>query len=96
MGEFKPGLPEFFQEILGTENLLQIVKCLIFISKRNEPNRVAKCFCGNEEKYRKCHKDAYRKLIAFDDKDFIYFIERIVSSNEFISAYPLIAHQILK
>lgn len=85
---------EFFQEVFDTKDLLQIVKFLIFISKRNEPNRVAKCFCGNNEKYRKCHKDAYHKLTSFDDKDFKCFINRIISSNEFVSAHPLIARQL--
>ncbi|MDQ1086768.1 SEC-C metal-binding domain-containing protein [Siphonobacter sp. SORGH_AS_1065] len=53
---------EFLYEIFKTRNKLIIEKCLVYIAKKEEPNRVGVCFCGSGKKYRKCHRDTYKLL----------------------------------
>lgn len=79
---------ETFKSILRTDNILNVAQWLLFISKRQEPIRVDKCFCGSS-KYRQCHRDAYRKLTKFSDHELKFFIKEIIGSKEFISAYSL-------
>lgn len=53
---------EFFEDTFGTSNLNKIKRLLSFIVNNEEPNRVSECFCGSGEKYRKCHRQAYKLL----------------------------------
>jgi hypothetical protein len=69
---------QFFIEVFQTNDLTTIVKWLIFIRQRNEPNRVSKCFCGSSQKYRKCHRKTYRTLSAFTNQELDYFIDMIL------------------
>lgn len=69
---------QFFIEVFQTNDLTTIVKWLIFIKRRNEPNRVSQCFCGRSQKYRKCHRRAYRTISAFTNQELDYFIEMIL------------------
>lgn len=56
------GLLEYYGEKLGTTNVAEIIRLLYYIYKNPEPNRVAECFCGKKQKYRRCHRDAYQLL----------------------------------
>lgn len=69
---------QFFIEVFETNDLAAIVKGLIFIKQRNEPNRVSQCFCGSKQKYRKCHRETYRTLSAFTNQELDYFIDMIL------------------
>lgn len=69
---------DFFSEILETNDIRKMTQWLYFILQRKEPNRVAKkCFCGKNVMYRHCHRNAYRKLAAFSDKELEYFVARL-------------------
>lgn len=69
---------EFFKEILKTDNIFDIAKWLYFILQRKEPSRNEKeCFCGKKVMYRKCHRDAYRKLATFSDEELEYFTAKL-------------------
>lgn len=82
---------EFFKEILNTKSLLDVTQWMLFIAQRKEPERTHNCFCGKGEKYRRCHREAYRKMSLFSDLELINFIKQISSSKKFITDYPLIA-----
>jgi hypothetical protein len=69
---------QFFIEVFQTNDLTTIVNWLIFIKQRNEPNRVSLCFCGSNQKYRKCHRKTYRTLSAFTNLELDYFIDMIL------------------
>lgn len=69
---------QFFIEVFKTNDLAAIVKSLIFIKQRNEPNRVSQCFCGSRQKYRKCHRETYRILSAFTNQEIDTFIDLIL------------------
>lgn len=60
---------EFLYQVFRTTDKLVIRRCLLFISKRQEPNRVSICYCGSGEKYRKCHRDTYRLLCRLPETD---------------------------
>lgn len=84
-GEF-----ETYVELFGTRDLFKIGKYLHIISQRKEPNRVSKCFCGGNDKYRKCHRDAYRKFSGLSDEQLKILISRVAKvylqqGNTFIS-----------
>ncbi len=70
---------EFLKEVFKTDNLVEIADSLIFIRKREEPNRVSKCFCGRNEKYRKCHRETFRLLSQFNDEELMECFKAVVS-----------------
>jgi len=70
----RQGTFQFFCETLKTTDLTTVLKCLRFIRARNEPNRVSDCFCGARQKYRKCHKEAYRHLSCFTNEELDAFV----------------------
>lgn len=72
------GNAQFFIEVLKTDDLVTIAEYLSFVKQRKEPNRVSKCFCGSGQKYRKCHREAYRIIYAFTDNELNYFIHVIL------------------
>lgn len=72
------GNVQFFIETFKTSELTTIIKGLIFIKQRNEPNRVSQCFCGSGQKYRKCHRETYRFLSAFTNQELDLFIGMIL------------------
>lgn len=73
---------QFFSEVLKTKDLNSILNGLKFIRQRKVPNRVSKCFCGSNLKYRKCHREAYHRLSAFNDKELDVFINMIMEKNK--------------
>ncbi len=72
---------QFFIEAFNTTDLTAIIKGLVFIKQRKEPNRVNLCFCGADRKYRKCHREAYRRLSAFTDQELDLFINLILKEQ---------------
>ena len=70
---------QFFIETFRIKDLATIIKCLIFIRQRKEPNRISRCFCGSGLKYRKCHRETYREFCAFNNDELNYFIEMVTS-----------------
>ena len=87
---------EFFFDLFRTHDLLLVYKYLAFISKRQEPSRTENCFCGSGEKYRRCHREAFRELIEFNDYELQYFKNNLISSKTFINSYPLLAYQLMQ
>lgn len=73
----------FFIEAFKTNDLATIIKSLIFIKQRNEPNRVSMCFCGSNLKYRKCHQEIYRVLCAFSNDELNNFIVMIKRFDQY-------------
>lgn len=65
---------EFFIDILKTADLRAIYLYLSFIKRRKEPDRRNLCFCGNGKKYRKCHREIYRKLKVFTNSELDHFM----------------------
>ncbi len=68
---------EFLQEFFGTKNLQAILILLQFVLRHKEPNRVEECFCRSGIKYRKCHRDIYRKTRQYLDDELALFINMI-------------------
>lgn len=68
-GHGSEGNLESLYEIFRIQDKAVIKQCLLFISKRQEPNRVSLCFCGSKKKYRKCHRDTYKMLCRLSDDD---------------------------
>jgi len=74
---------QFFCETFRIRDLSTIIKCLIFIKQRKEPNRVSRCFCGSGLKYRKCHRETYRVFCAFNNNELNYFIEMVTRFSQY-------------
>ncbi len=74
---------EFFREAFGTDRLSIIAKGLVLIKSRREPNRVSICYCGTGIKYRKCHREAFRKFSALSDEELDFFVKMVTSSTKF-------------
>jgi len=68
---------EFFQDVFKTKDSPTIIRNLLFIKERTEPNRVSLCFCGSGEKYRNCHRDGYRLINKFSDEELNFFIKML-------------------
>lgn len=61
------GIYEFYSRVLETkEDVLGTVRMLLFIAQNKKPIRTANCFCGRDEKFRKCHRVAYERLSVID------------------------------
>ncbi|RZK42955.1 MAG: hypothetical protein EOO61_05140 [Hymenobacter sp.] len=71
---------EFFKDVFNTSDLNKIRQHLEFISRKEKPNRVAKCFCGSGLKYRKCHRKAYQLLSNLSDAYLSLYIRMIESA----------------
>jgi len=69
---------QFFIDVFKTNDMVPIIQGLNFMRQRKEPNRVSHCFCGSGQKYRKCHREAYRTLSAFTNQELDYFIAMIL------------------
>ena len=76
-----------YQDTFKTANPIKIISLLDYILKRNEPIRVADCFCGSSLKYRKCHRDTFRRLNKLSDNVLMEMRKRIIASNQFQAAY---------
>lgn len=80
---------EFYESFFNTKDLLVITSYLIFIATNKEPNRSSKCFCNRGKLYRKCHRDAYRKMKQLGNDSIIEFLTRIVYSPFFLNKHPI-------
>lgn len=74
---------EFFEDVFKTKDIKLIARGLLYIKRRMEPNRTNDCFCGSGLKYRKCHKEAYRKLSPFTDEELSMFAKFLFEQNNF-------------
>lgn len=74
------GNVQFFIEAFKTSDLMTIINGLVFIKQRNEPSRVSDCFCGNGQKYRKCHREIYRILSECTNQELDLFINMILKA----------------
>lgn len=70
------GWIQFFEDIVKTDNVYNIVFTLQFVLKRKHPDRTAKCFCNNGKKFRNCHKETYTELSKFEDAELIHYINK--------------------
>lgn len=73
------GQLEFFFDLLGTTDLLELYRFLQFVRNRKEPTRTENCFCGSGEKYRRCHREAYRQVAQFNDVELDCLIVHLVA-----------------
>jgi hypothetical protein len=78
------GIVEYLAELLNTSRVQEQVNLLKFIEKRNEPNRVSQCFCGSKQKYRNCHREAFRVLSALSSQELNVLVKLI---------FPVSVHQ---
>lgn len=60
------------------ERLCQIIS---YVIHNPEPNRVAKCFCGSNLKYRYCHRDTYRDLKRVKKEDLSLMLDLLEINN---------------
>jgi hypothetical protein len=67
-------------EELNTNNYPKLLQLLLFIKRRQEPNRVQNCFCGSGKKYRHCHRNAFREITQFTDIEIDMFTGMIYST----------------
>ncbi|WP_373496208.1 SEC-C metal-binding domain-containing protein [Aquiflexum sp.] len=72
---------DFFKEEFRTNDLQLVFHCLQYIKRNKEPNRVHECFCGSGKKYRKCHREEFRKFKALPFEMIDRFIKFIKSSE---------------
>jgi len=86
---------EFFFELFRTTDLLELYESMLFVSGRREPSRREDCFCGSGEKFRRCHREAYRTAAKFSDVELQYFIGELVNSTVFKLHYPFQAWRFL-
>lgn len=75
------GQLEFFFDVFGTTDIRKVHQLMTFVNQRVEPGRTEKCFCNSGEKYRRCHREAYRKVVQFSERELSYFIHQLIESK---------------
>lgn len=69
-GEYSHGLMgiyEAYAKWLGVErDLRKVILLMIFAAKGVKPGRTHNCFCGSDKKFRKCHREAFEKLVIIE------------------------------
>ncbi|QNF34414.1 SEC-C domain-containing protein [Adhaeribacter swui] len=79
------GIYEYYSKILGTSgNIKLTIKMLRFIALKSEPKRTSLCFCGSSNKYRKCHREAYRNIAKINSVDLIYHVNYLESKKHLL------------
>ncbi len=76
------GLLEYYQEIMLTKDIKKIVELISMIFKIRKPKQTSICFCGSKNKFRKCHREAYEKILIIGREQVISDISKIVSYLE--------------
>lgn len=74
---------EFFFDAFRTTDIPKLYQLMSFVNKRIEPGRTEKCFCGSGEKYRRCHREAYRKVAQLSEPELSFFIQQLVELRAF-------------
>lgn len=78
------GIFEFYDEQLKTKgDKVKAARLIRFIAKGKRPDRTNECFCGSNEKFRKCHRAAFDRLIVLGEVELerdAAWIEYIVDS----------------
>lgn len=59
------GKKQFFFEIINSDEVTFISKCLEIIKSRKFPRRNEQCFCGSRVKYKNCHQRGLIKLASY-------------------------------
>lgn len=80
------GLVEFYAEKLGNNDIKQIIILLGYILFKSEPNRVALCFCGKNEKYRRCHRAAYKLLSQIKRENLLMHLQMMIDYHKNLTA----------
>lgn len=73
---------DFFKEILHASDYSEVVKALTFMLTNKGPSRTDFCFCGSGKKYRKCHREAYRRLREFSNEELSHFCNMAKTVNQ--------------
>lgn len=73
------GVMEYYQEKLNEPDAFKVIILMQRIAKLKEPGRTENCFCGSGVRYRKCHRDAYRRFSEMSSQQFLGDIERFKS-----------------
>ena len=76
------GLIEFYCELLEINNVKQAAQILGNILFREEPSRTAQCFCGKNEKYRRCHREARRQILSLNRNNVLSHLQVIIGSQK--------------
>ncbi len=71
------GSIEYFGDVLATSDIKKIEYLLGYILFKDEPNRVANCFCGSGKKYRKCHRESYKLFSKIERDDLLSYLYAI-------------------
>jgi hypothetical protein len=87
---------EFFFDLFGTSDITELYEMMRFVAMRKEPGRSENCFCGSIEKYRRCHREAFRTMSQFSNSEIRHFIKQIASTNEFRDLPPFLANELAK
>lgn len=87
---------EFFFDLFRTTDLTKLYEMMRFVANRREPGRSEKCFCGAKEKYRRCHREAFRTMSMFSNCEIRYFFKRLGTSSEFARIHPLLAGELAR
>lgn len=56
------GVLEYYADVLETNSIVEILRLLQLIAESGSLHRNAPCFCGSNNKYKDCHRKAYREL----------------------------------
>lgn len=61
------GIYEFYSNALGIkDDIRKVIQMVVFIAKGIKPGRTHGCFCGSGKKFRKCHREAFEKIVVID------------------------------
>lgn len=56
------GITQFYFEEIQTKEFAVVLKVLAIVLKHNDLERNAKCYCGSEKKFKKCHLEMILRL----------------------------------
>jgi hypothetical protein len=77
------GIIEFFDNELKTGgNIRKVISLISSIANIQKPDRTATCFCGSKSKFRKCHRQAYEKLILIGRDQLIAFASMLAKCTD--------------
>lgn len=74
------GIYEFYAALLKTGNdIRRTVQLMEYIAMHEKPLRTSRCFCGNGQKFRHCHREAFNTLKKIGDDIVQVHAQKIVS-----------------
>ncbi len=82
------GIFEFFNsELRCDKNARKIISMIVQIADTKRPAGSNDCFCGSGAKFRKCHREAYDKLILLGPsqlKDFVNLLAKVSGNLDLV------------